>query len=239
MARFLAEPPLSPLPASTPTEPKAMSNAKARTPQKGSQRKDRHTRSESPSPPSPRAKQRPSDHVSSHPSPSLVILPSRKRTSDHLSPSPTTKRRASQEHTPTPIPKARNDHWSPNSSRVSSLVRSTLRVVPIPAANWYPHLKSSRSTPSPEAPKPRVATPSPTATKKYPSLLSVTVSKLDDEAKKRICYNCGKKGHWFMNCLLGCGKCGKDGHRTIDCSVVKLHATAMVKKENIKKEAVR
>jgi hypothetical protein len=56
--------------------------------------------------------------------------------------------------------------------------------------------------------------------------------------EKRVCYNCGQKGHWFMDCLLGCGKCGKDGHRTIDCSVVRLHAGMLAKEENIKKERV-
>jgi hypothetical protein len=252
MARFLAETPLSPLPTSTPTEPKAMSIAKARTPQKGSKHKDRYRRSESPSPPSPRvrAKHQPSDHVSSsteskkhssnHLSASLVILPSRKRTGEQLSPSLATKRRASQEYNPTPIPKGYIDHWSPGSSRLSSPARPALRVVPVPvpAANWYPHLKSSSSTSSPEIPRQRVATPSPTAAKKYPSLLSVTVPKLDDEAEKRICYNCGQKGHWFMDCLLGCGKCGNDGHRTIDCSVVKWQAIHVVK-ENLKKKTVR
>jgi hypothetical protein len=177
-------------------------------------------------------------HSSSQYSPSLVILPSRKRASERQSPSPATKRRASQQHTPTLIPKASNDHWSPKSSRVSSPVGLALCVVPIPAVNWYPHLKSSHSTPSPGPAKPRVATPSPITTRKYPSRLSVTVWKLDDEAEKRVCYNCGRKGHWFIDCLLGCGKCGEDGHRTIDCSVVKLHATTMVK-ENIKKEAAR
>ncbi len=66
-----------------------------------------------------------------------------------------------------------------------------------------------------------VASPSK---KKYRSLLSVGtmgMDKEDKEAGDKTCYNCGKKGHWFVDCFAGCGRCGGDGHRTMDCSVVR------------------
>lgn len=37
---------------------------------------------------------------------------------------------------------------------------------------------------------------------------------------KEVCYNCGRQGHWFMDCVTGCGRCGGDGHRTIDCPIL-------------------
>jgi hypothetical protein len=42
----------------------------------------------------------------------------------------------------------------------------------------------------------------------------------NEDVKKDACYNCGKKGHWFMDCTVNCGRCGEDRHRTIDCIVV-------------------
>ena len=244
LARFPADatpPPLlappSPLPASTPTEPKAMAVAKSKqqTPQKPTKQKGRQSRSQSPSGPNPKAKQR-SEHVSTpteskkrssgHKNPpNVMVLPTRKRCGDHLpSSSPATKRREFREYTQTPAPRPRNDHWSPPSSRASSPARSDARVVPISAASWYSNLKATCTTPSPEIPRPRVAKPSSTTSggKKYPSLTSFAVEKVvDEEEESKICYNCGKKGHWFMNCISGCGRCNGDGHRTIDCVVVK------------------
>lgn len=32
-----------------------------------------------------------------------------------------------------------------------------------------------------------------------------------------VCYNCSQKGHYFMDCSVGCGRCGGDGHKTMDC----------------------
>lgn len=58
--------------------------------------------------------------------------------------------------------------------------------------------------------------------KEYKSWEEAALGKAADE-DKRECYNCGKKGHWFMDCLSGCGKCNGNGHRTIDCGVVKVH----------------
>jgi hypothetical protein len=58
--------------------------------------------------------------------------------------------------------------------------------------------------------------------KAYNSWRGKVVEKAGEE-DKRECYNCGKKGHCFMDCLSGCGKCGGDGHRTIDCGVVKVN----------------
>ncbi|KAH7360380.1 hypothetical protein BKA65DRAFT_577094 [Rhexocercosporidium sp. MPI-PUGE-AT-0058] len=57
----------------------------------------------------------------------------------------------------------------------------------------------------------------------YPGLFSVssTLHGLDTkEEKDKLCYNCGKKGHWFVDCLVCCGHCKGDGHRTRDCNVV-------------------
>lgn len=187
------------------------------------------------------------------PSSGLVVGRSRKRGIDNRSPSLTPKRRVSHDRTPISalqITRDRIDHYSPPSSRSilarrdhwsrpsspspsSSPVRATKPTMITPAAKWYEDFKHSRSiaSPSPEplAHRPRVATPSPTATpspvsKKYPSLLSIAIPDLEDEAeRKRVCYSCGKKGHWFMDCEDGCGKCGGNGHRTIDCKVVHLH----------------
>lgn len=58
--------------------------------------------------------------------------------------------------------------------------------------------------------------------KKYKSWAEVALAKAGEEEKVE-CYNCGKKGHWFMDCLSSCGKCNGDGHRTIDCGVKKVH----------------
>ncbi|KAH8758509.1 hypothetical protein F5882DRAFT_480240 [Hyaloscypha sp. PMI_1271] len=231
--------PLSPLPASTPTEPKAMAVAKATqlTPQKPTKQKGRQSRSQSPSRPNPKAKQR-SEHVSTpteskkrssgHKNPpNVMVLPTRKRCGDYLPSSPpAAKHQAFREYTQAPAPRPRHDHWSPPSSRASSPARSDARVVPVSVASLYSPLKSTRTTPSLETPRPRVATPSSATPggKKYPSLTSVAVEKVvDEEADSKICYNCGQKGHWFMNCTSGCGRCNGDGHRTIDCTVVKPH----------------
>ncbi|KAH6720176.1 hypothetical protein BKA61DRAFT_708380 [Leptodontidium sp. MPI-SDFR-AT-0119] len=70
--------------------------------------------------------------------------------------------------------------------------------------------------------KPKAIEPSPRK-RKYPSLLSVAVAGhgLDTkEERKKLCYNCGKKGHWFVDCLVSCGHCKGNGHRTMDCSIV-------------------
>jgi hypothetical protein len=64
--------------------------------------------------------------------------------------------------------------------------------------------------------------------------VSVTVEKVDVKEEKQVCYNCGKKGHWFMDCLFGCGKCEGVGHRTIDCQVVKMHTGQVVKEETVR-----
>jgi hypothetical protein len=58
--------------------------------------------------------------------------------------------------------------------------------------------------------------------KAYNSWRAKVVEKAGEE-DKRECYNCGKKGHLFMDCLSRCGKCNGDGHRTIDCGVVKVN----------------
>lgn len=70
--------------------------------------------------------------------------------------------------------------------------------------------------------------------KKYPSILSVSIAGhgLDTkEEKAQLCYNCGKKGHWFVDCLVSCGHCAKNGHRTMDCVVVGAKSKAAVMKK--------
>jgi len=158
-------------------------------------------------------------------SPNSIVLPSRsaKRARDHTSSSPAAKRIKRRVHTPSPG--AYNDHWSPSSSRASSPVRSAVLV---PVTEWYDRSNTNRSTVSSEVTRQRAAKSTPQTpkleAKKYPNSISVIIGSLDDEeGKKKICYNCGKKGHWFMDCKIGCGKCGGDGHRTIDCVVVRSH----------------
>jgi hypothetical protein len=112
-------------------------------------------------------------------------------------------------------------------------VRSARRVVAVPAVDWYPDLKSFRSAERPlrsPVTLSRLTAASMSERKKsaeHPSLVSVAIG----EGEKSICYNCGKKGHWFMDCLVGCGRCGGGGHRTIDCEAVKQHIGLMVKEE--------
>ncbi|KAE9379567.1 hypothetical protein N431DRAFT_460819 [Stipitochalara longipes BDJ] len=249
LARYLAEElpssieaPSSPLPSSTPAEPKAMTLAKAKqqSPVKGTKKEPRHITNGFPSSVVARLTYKNSDNISSpartvrhsssnFSSPNLITLPSRKRAGNQRSNSPAAKRRGRKEHTPTPAARARNDHWSPASSRASSPIRSAVHIVPISEAKWYDHVTAARSTFSPETPRQRVAKTnrdtSKSEEKRYPNSTSVTIGSLDDEEEKsKICYNCGKKGHWFMDCKIGCGKCGGDGHRTIDCVVVRPHS---------------
>jgi len=35
-----------------------------------------------------------------------------------------------------------------------------------------------------------------------------------------VCYNCRRKEHGFMDCVVSCDRCGRGGHRTIDCGLV-------------------
>ena len=254
LARFLAEEqpssvamPSSPLPMSTPIEPKAMTLARSRQLllEKGTMKGPRHVTSKSPSPVVPgsnrkarrripslaRSAKRPSSSLSS---PNSIVLPnrSRKRVDDHQSSSPAAKRQDTREYTPSPASRARkrarnrNDHWSRSSSRAPSPIRSSKRILPIPAAKWYDHLKTGQSTPFKEELQHRLAKPKLDLSKpeeqKYPSSASIMTASLDEEIRANtICYNCGKKGHWFMVCKRGCGKCGGDGHATIDCMVVR------------------
>lgn len=37
---------------------------------------------------------------------------------------------------------------------------------------------------------------------------------------EKLCYNCLQTGHWFMDCMGGCGRCGGKGHRTVDCGIL-------------------
>ena len=245
LARYLVEEPPSsieaastPLPASTPTEPRAMTIAKARrkSPQKSAEKNFRRAKSQSPSQATQTTNGKSLDHLSSPAkpvtngssalsSPNSIALPTRsaKRAGDRLSSSPVAKRIKRREHTPTP--RAQGDHWSPTPSRAASPVRS---AVLFPAADWYNETKTNRSIASPDVSRQRSAKLSPhkpkVELKKYPNSTSVLIGTVDDEdGKKKICYNCGKKGHWFMDCKVGCGKCGGDGHRTIDCLVVQSH----------------
>lgn len=127
------------------------------------------------------------------------------------------------------------DHWSPAKTFDDSVFKDLVkekryqdqefgRLSPVhgekkkesrkqalPAAREE-HTKAISPKPAAPAVKPR-----------FLSLLSVAVvgSGLDSEAEKqKLCYNCGKKGHWFVDCLVGCGRCAGDGHRTMDCSIV-------------------
>jgi len=126
------------------------------------------------------------------------------------------------------------DRYTPIRSTpvCSAPVRSTpVRSTLVPAKKWYSHLKSSppmkeiviRYKPEASASeRPAVQREEKTEDKKYKSWEETALAKARDEEKVE-CYNCGKKGHWFMDCLSGCGNCNGDGHRTIDCGVVKGH----------------
>lgn len=73
----------------------------------------------------------------------------------------------------------------------------------------------------------------PIRRKKYTSLPSVGVpSKAVDvrEDKGGVCYNCGKKGHSFVDCLVKCGHCDLDGHKTMYCKLVHPRAKLAVKR---------
>ncbi|KAK0109928.1 hypothetical protein ONS95_002597 [Cadophora gregata] len=50
------------------------------------------------------------------------------------------------------------------------------------------------------------------------------------EGKKAICFNCGKTGHEFLDCLVKCGHCGKDGHKTFCCKMRYPKSTYSTKK---------
>jgi hypothetical protein len=199
----------------------------------------RHTKSDSPSPASPQSKTLLSE-LSSIPTPSKpniyvsppsIILPSRKRGGEEFGTDekPEAKRRDGKRHGQTPqprAPRATNDHWSPGSSRASSPVRSAI----VPAEKWYEHLKSSRSMKETDtgfklgvssSERPAGERQGKAEEKEYTSWGGRALGKTGEEEKREF-YNCGKKGHWFMDCLSGCGRCNGDGHRTIDCEVVKI-----------------
>jgi hypothetical protein len=61
------------------------------------------------------------------------------------------------------------------------------------------------------------------AEKREPSLpASVSVAatrSLECDEEGKLCYNCGRKGHSFMDCVARCGRCEGDGHKTMDCSI--------------------
>lgn len=102
-----------------------------------------------------------------------------------------------------------------------------MRPAIIPAGKWYAHCKSSLSLKEMDTRRKLEVSaserpPGKRQEKAYNSWRAKVVEKAGKE-DKRECYNCGKKGHWFMDCLSGCGKCNGDGHRTIDCGVVKVN----------------
>ncbi len=142
---------------------------------------------------------------------------------------PAAKRTDAKQHDMTPPPRASRvgyDHWSPSSSRASSSVRPVI----IPVKKLYAHPKSScsikemdtRSMPEVSTNEISAGIRQEKSEKAYNTWRAKVVEKAGEE-DKRECYNCGKKGHWFIDCLSGCGKCNGDGHRTIDCGVVKVH----------------
>jgi hypothetical protein len=106
-----------------------------------------------------------------------------------------------------------------------------VRPAIIPAEKWYAHRKNSRPMKEMDtrcklevsaADRPAGKRQEKAEEKAYNSWRAKVVEKAGEE-DKRECYNCGKKGHWFMDCLSGCGKCNGDGHRTIDCGVVQVN----------------
>jgi len=62
-------------------------------------------------------------------------------------------------------------------------------------------------------------------------LLSIGMGSGAAGRREEVCYNCGGKGHWFMDCVVGCGRCGGDGHRTLDCIVLYRPIGGGVKRE--------
>lgn len=61
------------------------------------------------------------------------------------------------------------------------------------------------------------------AKKTRPIFLPIAVAGrgLGKDEREMLCYNCGKKGHCFVDCLAGCGRCQGDGHRTMDCKALR------------------
>ncbi|PVH88974.1 hypothetical protein DL98DRAFT_159814 [Cadophora sp. DSE1049] len=79
---------------------------------------------------------------------------------------------------------------------------------------------------------PKAVEPSPRR-KRYTGLLSIAVpghGVRSEEKTDAICYNCGKIGHWFVNCLVKCGHCGGDGHKTMCCETVRPQSQSTTKK---------
>ncbi|KAE8443778.1 hypothetical protein EG329_001372 [Mollisiaceae sp. DMI_Dod_QoI] len=190
MARFLKEP-ASTLPPNTPTKPRGMCPA----------------RKSSGSSPTPKSS-------------SSTIKHER---DSSPSPSPAAKRRATLALRPSP--KENYDHWSPPRSKYDNSVKELFPSLPISSqrslsARYERPIKTHSASSSVSAEKVKDKDEEiEVVKKKYPSLASVAVPGMGigDEL---VCYNCGKKGHWFMDCEVACGRCRGDGHRTINCDLL-------------------
>lgn len=216
------------LPASTPTNPTAIGDYEKRN---TSAMKDNFT---------PRKDSRGGSSASTTLTLNLKQDEPKKRELRVRSPSPKVKRRNNGQYSPGARPRfGERDHWSPSQGSKFHSPSRRRTSTPRPLFSYDSSLTSppqrgfaTRTTEK----KPRVQSPAqkmdvpqaamavaaPTGPT-YPSLASVAVPQQGEIFKNTVCYNCGDKGHVFMECTFGCGHCGNEGHRTIDCLIVRKH----------------
>ncbi|KUJ21382.1 uncharacterized protein LY89DRAFT_665814 [Mollisia scopiformis] len=124
------------------------------------------------------------------------------------------------------------DHWSPPSSR--SGTPATRELFP-------DHRKEKRRGFKNDSRSRFVTTEKEQGVgdlvgNEYPTVLSGRSPDIPD-GPDTLCYNCGKKGHWFIDCMVGCGRCGEDGHKTYHCDFS--GKEKKVKLEEIKEDGVK
>ncbi|KAI9055241.1 hypothetical protein LZ554_000205 [Drepanopeziza brunnea f. sp. 'monogermtubi'] len=209
---------ISPLPPTTPSRPKAM----MRVPQySSSERSTQHIPSSPPrthkldSPTSPMAKRHRTTYRSQG---SPTQAPRKLPIIDHWSPGPKhdyASRQSSKQS------RGHNHHQGHEVRRLSPLrVRGETRE------RKKEEVTEKETNNVIKKPLPLRQVTSSMAKKREPSSPFVSVAPVrglaDREEEEKLCYNCGRKGHSFMECVAGCGRCEGDGHKTIDCSIVGL-----------------
>ncbi|EKD20849.1 uncharacterized protein L3040_000954 [Drepanopeziza brunnea f. sp. 'multigermtubi'] len=222
---------ISPLPPTTPSRPKAM----MRVPQYSSSERSTQNIPSSPprthkldSPTSPIAKRRRTTYRSQG---SPTQAPRKLPIIDHWSPGPKhdyASRQSSKQSS-----RGHNHHQGHEVGRLWPLrVRGDAREPKVEEATE----KETNNVIKKLFPL-RQVTSSSTRTRE-PSLPFVSVTAVRGlayrEEEEKLCYNCGRKGHSFMECVAGCGRCEGDGHRTMDCSIVGLKH-GLQRRETIKR----